>query len=343
LQPPSIHSVLSKLIALTNERDVAALEVSLAQALFDLIVHPEAASSSAERNTSSVVIYRAVDITKQLFSSVVIGNKSKEHELSLPLKQALANCFYTGEYAAYAESGELYTTLYPLKNSTGHTMATIAIEAAVCDTHLHETITMLLQIYQNFTGLINDNEHDTLTGLLNRKTFENKINKVLAQMHNNTKRQDDKVDRTYYLAIFDIDHFKNVNDEFGHLIGDEVLLLFSQLMTQCFRDKDLLFRFGGEEFVGVFECATTADVENILNRFREKVGSFAFPQVGKVTVSSGYTELTAFDASSQLIDRADLALYFAKNNGRNRICHYEQLIASGAMQESKKEGDIELF
>lgn len=343
MQPPSIHSVLSKLIALTNERDVAALEVSLAQALFDLIVHPDAASSTNHDNAKSVVIYRVIDLTKQLFSSVVIGNKSKEHELPLSLKQALANCFYTGEYAAYVEDDEPYATLYPLKNSTGHTMAIIAIEAPTCDVHLHETITMLLQIYQNFTGLINDNEHDTLTGLLNRKTFELKINKVLAQMQSATKRQDDKVDRAYYLAIFDIDHFKNVNDEFGHLIGDEVLLLFSQMMTQCFRDKDLLFRFGGEEFVGVFECASTADIESVLNRFREMVGNFAFPQVGKVTVSSGYTEVTAFDASSQLIDRADLALYFAKNNGRNRICHYEQLIASGAMEESKKEGDIELF
>jgi len=343
LQPPSIHSVLSKLIALTNERDVAALEVSLAQALFDLIVHPHATPAINEDNNKSVVVYRVVDITKQLFSSVVIGSKSKEHELSLPMKLALTNCFYSGDYVASDELGEAYTTLYPLKNSTGHTMAIIAIQAPACDTNLHETITMLLQIYQNFTGLINDNEHDTLTGLLNRKTFESKINKVLAQMHNTTKRQDDKVDRVYYLAIFDIDHFKNVNDEFGHLIGDEVLLLFSQLMTQCFRDKDLLFRFGGEEFVGVFECASTADIESVLNRFREKVASFAFPQVGKVTVSSGYTELTAFDASSQLIDRADLALYYAKNNGRNRICHYEQLIASGAMEENKKEGDVELF
>jgi len=343
LQAPSIHSILSKLIALTNERDVAALEVSLAQALFDLIMHPNPASATDADPIKSVVVYRAVDITKQLFSSVVIGRKCREQELSISLKQALTNCFYAGEHIVYVADQEPNSTLYPLKNATGNTMAVIAIEVPECDAHLHETISMLLQIYQNFTGLINDNEHDTLTGLLNRKTFESKINKVLAHMHNTTKRQDDKVERNFYLAIFDIDHFKNVNDEFGHLIGDEVLLLFSQLMTQCFRDKDLLFRFGGEEFVGVFECTASSDIENILNRFREKVGNFAFPQIGKVTVSSGYTELTAYDSSSQLIDRADLALYFAKKNGRNRICHYEHLIASGAMQENKKEGDVELF
>lgn len=145
------------------------------------------------------------------------------------------------------------------------------------------------------------------------------------------------------MAIFDIDHFKRVNDEFGHLIGDEVLLLFSQLMTQVFRSGDLIFRFGGEEFVTIFECSGHDDILNILNRFRTKLSQFNFPQIGKVTVSAGYTEISTYDLSSQLIDRSDLALYFAKNNGRNRVCCYEQLIADGSLQESKKEGEIELF
>jgi diguanylate cyclase (GGDEF)-like protein len=328
---------LAKLISLTNERDVAALELSLAQALFDLIAPVE--SDGAK----SVVIYRVVDISKQIFSMVVVGEKSKETHLSVHLKQALSDCFKSGVCHSYEQEGESSATLYPLTNVTGHVMAIIAIEASLCDPHLHETIGMLLQIYQNFTGLINDNEHDTLTGLLNRKTFEHKVNKVLAHMHKAAKRKDDKPGRVHFLAIFDIDHFKNVNDEFGHLIGDEVLLMFSQLMTQTFREKDLLFRFGGEEFVVVFECASVADIECVLDRFREKVSSFEFPQVGKVTVSSGYTEISAYDGSSQLIDRADLALYYAKNNGRNRICFYEQLIADGALRENKKEGDVELF
>ncbi len=336
LHPPSTHFVLNKLITLTSERDDLALELLLAQALFDLIL------PANEGSNSSVVIYRVKDIKKQLFSNVVIGN-GLEGGLSSHLKQALADCFNTGEYSAYVQEGEAHAALYPLRNSTGHTTAIIAIIAQICDTQLHETITMLLQIYQNFTGLINDNERDTLTGLLNRKTFEYKINKVLAHMHKTSKRMDDKPNQIHFLAIFDIDHFKRVNDEFGHLIGDEVLLLFSQLMTQTFRDKDLLFRFGGEEFVGVFECASVADIPRILNRFREKIGNFEFPQVGKVTVSSGSTQVTAYDASSQLIDRADTALYFAKNNGRNRSCHYEQLISDGALQENKKEGDVELF
>jgi len=93
----------------------------------------------------------------------------------------------------------------------------------------------------------------------------------------------------------------------------------------------------------VFECASPRDIQAVLDRFREKVGNFSFPQVGKVTVSSGYTEIHSEDAPTQLIDHADLALYYAKNNGRNRICYYEQLIEQGDLQENKKEDDFELF
>lgn len=337
MNSPSLKCVLSQLISLTNERDLAALELSLAQGLFDLI-------APLNLDTiKSVTIYHAKDIRKQIFTEVVVGKEPDGFSQSLTMKQKLTECFTSAKTSADIQSEVSNVTLYPLSNSAGNIMAVIGIEAEVFDPHIHETITLLLQIYQNFTGLIVDNEHDTLTGLLNRKTFETKINKTLSQIHKASKRKNDKTGQQYFLAIFDIDHFKNVNDKFGHLIGDEVLLLLSQQMTQTFRETDLIFRFGGEEFLGVFECSNVEDILHVLERFREQVSHFQFPQVGNVTVSAGYTEISVDDSSSQVIDRADLALYFAKNNGRNRICHYEQLVAGGSLVESKKEGYIELF
>jgi diguanylate cyclase (GGDEF)-like protein len=326
----SIQSVLKNLIALTNERDVFELEFLLAQSLFDLIAPFNIGGAK------SIVIYRADDLNKQLFSAVVIGKKSKTYNLSSQLRQSLSDCFKSGEYCIYEQQGEPHATLYPIKNTIGRTVAIIAIEAQISDPQLHETITLLLQIHQNFAGLISDNEHDTLTGLLNRKTFERKIDKILANMHKRNARKNDQSGHLHFLVMFDIDHFKKVNDEYGHLIGDEVLLEVSQIMTQTFRDKDQLFRYGGEEFVGLLECANAIDIENILNRFRKKVESFAFPKVGTVTVSAGYSKISVYDTSNQLVGRADTALYFAKNNGRNRICHYEQLIADGDLTESKE-------
>lgn len=334
MNSPNIQLLLSKLISLTSEREVAMLELSLVQTLYDLIMPPNAYGQK------SVGIYHVKNLVKREFSEVVIGKVPNAHDTLADLQQELANCFKSGEVCSRQLSVRHTISLYPLNNSVGTTSAVIAVEAAIIP---HESIIMLLKIYQNFTALINDNERDALTNLLNRKTFETKINKVLSTMYQATKRKDDKPELQYFLAIFDLDFFKKVNDEFGHLIGDEVLLLFAQLMTQTFRDTDLLFRFGGEEFVCIFECASATDISKVFERFRHMISGFEFPQVGNVTVSAGYTMISAYDASSHVIDRADLALYYAKNNGRNRICHYEALVGDGLLLENKKEGDMEFF
>ncbi len=334
MNPPSIQTVLTNLISLTNERDVFQLELLLAQSLHDLI---QPLNTGADK---SVVVYRAVNVSKKEFNSVVIGNANDSELLTDDLKNALVDCFNTGEFLSLQDDAESETNLYPLKNSNNRTVATIAIKAKINDTQLHDTITMLLQIHQNFAGLINDNEHDTLTGLLNRKTFEAKVNKVLENMLMSAKRQGDRENTKHYLALFDIDHFKSVNDDFGHLIGDEVLREMSKLMKDTFREKDMLFRYGGEEFLGVFECAKATDIHNILERFMKKVSNHEFAEVGKVTISIGYTEMFTYDNSSQVVGRADQALYYAKENGRKRTSHYEQLVETGALQVLKEEASV---
>lgn len=333
-----LHTLLGHLVELTSERDQIELERLLTQTLFDLIT-----LESSDQDQPSVIIYHAVDIEKQLFSTAAGGRESKVDNLAPRLKQNLTNCFKSGESHTYTQDGKVFTHLYSLNSAAHHAVAIVAITSEIEDPQQQISIRMLLQMFQNFTWLNHDNERDTLTGLLNRKSFEQKISKVLAHISNTSKRKDDTICHAYFLAIFDIDHFKNVNDTYGHLIGDEVLLLFSQLMTQTFRDTDMLFRFGGEEFVGVFQCTNASDIECVLERFRVKISDFKFPQIGKVTASTGCTVISADEISSKLIDRADMALYFAKNHGRNRNCYYEQLIADGSLQENKKESDIEFF
>jgi diguanylate cyclase (GGDEF)-like protein len=326
------REVLAQLIELTSQRDSNTLEISLAHALFDLVA------------PGAVLIYRATNPEQTRFNSTLVTGGSGRDQISEALQDELCQCIQSSVHRSFSsEDGHESTLLYPLKGAKNQPLAVIAVVVPEDAPDFYEVTEMLLQIYHNFIGLMHDNERDTLTGLLNRKTFEHKINKVFSEMLSRHTRKADKSEPKYFLAIFDIDHFKRVNDDYGHLMGDEVLLLFSQLMTKTFREMDLLFRFGGEEFVAVFECPNVDDIQRVLDRFREKVGAFGFPQVGKVTVSSGYTELNPHETSAQLIDRADVALYFAKNNGRNRVCNYEQLVANGDLQENKKEGDIELF
>lgn len=336
MNPSSIQTVLTNLISLTNERDVYQLELLLAQSLYDLI---QPLNTSSDK---SVVVYRAVNIKKLQFNSVVIGSAKEEALLTDSLKQSLSDAFETGEFLSIQNDEESEINLYPLKNTANRTVAVIALQAKVHDEQLHETISMLLQIHQNFAGLISDNEHDTLTGLLNRKTFDSKLNKVIEQKRKSAKRKDDQANTFHFLALFDIDHFKKVNDEYGHLIGDDVLKDLSGQMKATFREKDMLFRYGGEEFLGVFECNNHKDIVHLLERFRKKVASHEFKEVGQVTISIGYTEIFGYDDEQAIVDRADQALYYAKGNGRNCLYHYETLISQGLLTPIEGESTLAL-
>jgi diguanylate cyclase (GGDEF)-like protein len=117
----------------------------------------------------------------------------------------------------------------------------------------------------------------------------------------------------------DIDHFKRVNDRYGHLYGDEVLLLFARLMGNCFRYTDFLFRFGGEEFVALLTYADETGAHTALERFRTTVQAYDFPRVEHITVSIGYCGIDDDSLAPSLIDMADRALYHAKHHGRNRV------------------------
>jgi diguanylate cyclase (GGDEF)-like protein len=330
-----INQFLESLIALTKERDAHELEQTLKQTIARLVL------LYTDKQAKSIHMYRLKEISKLFFDAVSDSQSGKSPQVSDVLCQSLLDCYNTGDYAEVDSDSKYH--LFPIKHEVAYHNAVLLVEANCMHAGLIQAITYLLDIYKNYHGLLNDNERDTLTGLLNRKTFDQKINKVISSLHANAMRQDDRVDVSYFIAIFDIDHFKRVNDDYGHLIGDEVLLLFSQMMTKSFRETDPLFRFGGEEFVGIFACAQDADITLVLKRFTDKLQAFSFPQVGKITASVGYTKLTDDSTPSQLVDRADLALYYAKNHGRNQTCSYDELKAAGLIQEDIKQGEIELF
>jgi diguanylate cyclase (GGDEF)-like protein len=145
------------------------------------------------------------------------------------------------------------------------------------------------------------------------------------------------------MGVIDIDHFKRVNDTYGHLIGDEVLLLLARLMRASFRFDDRLYRFGGEEFVVLMRCTDAAAASLAFERLRSHVERHMFPQVGRITVSIGFTELKPGDTPSGAFERADKAVYFAKGQGRNQVRHHADLVAAGHLEDDTKVGDVELF
>lgn len=209
-----------------------------------------------------------------------------------------------------------------------------------------------VRLYRNFIALINEGERDALTGLLNRRVLETRLAEVAREtaprrpvLHVRKDGERRQVsDRTpHFIAVLDIDHFKRVNDTFGHLFGDEVILLVSQLMREEFRDDDMLFRYGGEEFVAILATQTRQGALAALERFRARVAARRFPQLDQVTISAGLAEMHGRELAAAVIARADRALYCAKDDGRNRVYDYDELCGQGRFREEKAGNEVELF
>lgn len=156
--------------------------------------------------------------------------------------------------------------------------------------------------------------HDSLTGLPNRESYDEHILDSLQRWKRSSK--------VLSLAVCDIDHFKRINDNFGHLAGDKVLKKVAMIFKSSTRTVDFIARIGGEEFVFIFEQTNSKEAFRVLEKLRKLVEDCLFYYRDKkvdVTVSFGLTTVIESDDIESLFMRADNAMYKAKNAGRNRV------------------------
>lgn len=153
---------------------------------------------------------------------------------------------------------------------------------------------------------------DPLTGVHNRRRFDEK----LRELHLGVRRHQ----RDFSLLVVDADHFKKINDTWGHQVGDDVLRHLARLLGQSVRVTDFVARFGGEEFVVLLPDTPEDEGLVVAEKIRHAVATSAFPVVGSVTISIGLSSSSASDDSEQaVLERADRGLYIAKQGGRKRV------------------------
>ena len=261
-------------------------------------------------------------------------------------------CINNSAVTSYTHENGFTRLLIPITDRT-HAIGSLLIDSYEnLSTHM-ELIEGFIKIYENYMVIFNESERDKLTGLFNRRTFDNKLSKLFKHQKNRNQQylastqiqdrryNDDKA--SAWLIVTDIDHFKRVNDTYGHVFGDEVILTVSQKMKSSFRNSDLLFRVGGEEFVILLEPVTDEIAEKLIERFRQTIAEHQFSQIGNITVSAGYTKINKKDFPPTLLECADKALYYAKEHGRNCFYNYDTLVEQGKIIPAKKAGSIDLF
>jgi diguanylate cyclase (GGDEF)-like protein len=162
-------------------------------------------------------------------------------------------------------------------------------------------------------------DRDTLTGIPNRRSFQNVLK---TEIECAQARQGASMQGALCVALIDVDHFKKVNDEKGHAVGDAVLCGLADRLAEIVRRSDTLGRIGGEEFAVCMPRISLRDAKGIAERLRHAVAAQPFDtQSGPlaVTVSIGVSAFNRGDTLKSLMERADVGMYAAKNSGRDRV------------------------
>lgn len=159
---------------------------------------------------------------------------------------------------------------------------------------------------------------DNLTGLYNRYYFEKRVNDNIEEA--------EKYMEPLSMLMLDLDHFKNINDTYGHPVGDEVLKLTANTLKNVIRKSDYLFRVGGEEFVVLMPRTDIFAADKVAEKIRMELESIEHPIAGKITASIGVAERLKFEILDDWYKRVDKALYCAKEGGRNCVVNYGENI-----------------
>jgi len=339
-------------IEITQQRDLGSLEYSLVATLAEMVpVDTVSIYKRMDEEDTAVV-----EEVAQLSISSDANNEKIYHWGPAPVvvqtDQQLENCLHGRTPLSYPVDGSLVCLLVPIV-CEGNTIGALSLCSSQDISGFATLIEAFVRIYSNYLVIFNESERDKLTGLYNRRTYDHKLRHLFVTQKNRQaqkvalldvgERRQKNIESHTWLAIFDIDNFKQINDRFGHVFGDEVLLTISQKLKTSFRNSDLLFRIGGEEFVVILEPVSYTSATKLFDNFRQTIASHDFSQIDAVTISIGYAKITAKDFPPEILERADKALYYAKEHGRNRIYNYESLIKEGLLDPPQRSGAVDLF
>lgn len=347
-EPLKMESLLDHLVEITGHRDHDLLDISVMSALINMVGVSEARALELFQVRGELMVRPRVWIAGGKVYTMDNEHTFSDNGEPIVAYPSLISCIAQrkSRFEEVRDDGH-HSLWIPIWQNDKVSTCLEIVHDKPFSVHTLQVMEGILSVYRNYQSLLEYSERDSLTGLLNRKTFDERFarlaNTKLSEPTDKNDRRHSQKAKTQWLAVVDIDHFKRVNDVFGHLYGDEVLILVANILRASFRAQDRIFRFGGEEFVILLRATTLEDAHMVFERFRMNVEKHHFPQVGQITVSLGFAAITA-ETPVVILGHADQALYHAKETGRNRVCHYDDLVKKGVIDLGKQnESSVEIF
>ncbi len=357
-----MSTLIEYIIKLTDHRDRDLLELTLSKALLAVlpiqrIVIARVMSEEGEKRWLEVARLDAKGGGK-LVDPMHVDFQTLAHLNDAPDRLKCLQQRDVVEIAWAGENGPRINLLPLFSDSRKDDEGVIEVhsETALTPEQLR-VVEQLRRVYRNMYSLLEYSDRDALTGLLNRKSLDDAfysavleeldgltgIPKLSAVPSGLSQDRRHRVPVNYWLGSAVVDNFALINDAHGHLMAEEVLLLVARIMNNTFRTYDRIYRFGGEHFGVLMHCPDEALVLAAFERFRANVEKFNFPQVGRVTVSSGFTSVLADDSPSSALEKTERAVDFAQRSGRNRVCSHVGLVRRGFFGGVPRVGEVDIF
>ena len=328
--PEHARDAANKAMAWLAERDIAPFPVNYAVA-YDYVMGttPELKLALDEQLQAGPPLDDF--LLRDLYEQHLAPDNFKQfHGMRDDLHKIMQNLLQTlGEADSNASEyvSKLETNLQQLRSSPEpNTLQAIAgdllsaaLDANSRNQHLQEHLESAHQETEQLRQELEQQRHnamiDHLTGLLNRRSMEHYLQELLGA----------EPASHLSMLLLDIDHFKGINDKYGHATGDVVIRNVAEMMRKCIRGEDLAFRYGGEEFMVLLPNTPLSGAITVAETIRKRIESLRLVRrhdnftLDPFTISLGVACRRADDTPDSLFQRADEALYFSKNNGRNRV------------------------
>ena len=264
-----------------------------------------------------VVIERTSDISKLVFlmeeylnEAISSNGSGSKNVLNIKEKIEAININENGLEALSKLQNELVNAASSIEKE----MNTVTTKLETGRTKVQELEEKVKTLEEELTKTKTENMKDSLTGLLTRKAFAEEVKKIESAYT--------RINTQYAVVFFDLDHFKKINDTYGHECGDVVLSTFGKIVNKSVRDHDIVGRYGGEEFVAIIHFNLNRELLQFLKRIKTIVTENSFiykDQKIRVTFSAGVTLRSSYDTYENALQKADMLLYQAKESGRNKI------------------------